>query len=243
MRSISPFGRSVQEAGPGSELPFTLEVNDEVNDGDRLHVLGSISARTQWRLNEAIVKLSGISEGKVVGISYLPLTREPDKKSELIEADEKYAFSISIPSSNITDYQLELLWGEDATRYLTQLKESRGGQLELRNVQVETIQQPCEGKKCDTTFRLSGTLYNGTSRAINEIILAAGFIRHPPGEVLDLSKQIPENEERVTLGRIYLRPGASRAVSMNFGRIASSELNTPNGQLKPSVRIISFHTE
>ena len=133
LNSLNPFSSASSaktDAKPG--LPFSLEVADEVNDGERLHILGAVSAAADWNLKDVIVKLTSLAGGNTIGVSYLPLTQAKKKLQTMIKAGEKYSFTISVPSKEITDYQLELLWGEEAKRYLSSVSDETGGVLEIR---------------------------------------------------------------------------------------------------------------
>jgi hypothetical protein len=225
-------------------LPFTLEVADEINDGERLHILGTVSALTDWSLKDVIVKLSSLSEGRPVGVSYLPLSKTKKELSGTIKANEKYQFTISVPSQNISDYQLELLWGEDAKQYVASVLDGEPGNLELRSIQMETIRQPCDGTDCKLTFRASAKLYNGTNKQVIKVILGIGFLRIKTGAELDLQRQIPQNEDKIDVGDILLPPGGSREIVINFDQaIPEKELVTEDGEIKPNIRIQSFKAE
>lgn len=244
IQGCSFFGSERSTASPsgGLQLPLSLQVVDEVNDGSRLHILGSVSAATDWDLKDVIVKLTGLNNGQEVGISYLPLANADTRKEHLIKAGEKFTFSISVPSPELTDYQIELLWGEDAKRNLALARAAQPGSVELRDIQVETIRQPCSGSDCEVTFRITGKIHNGTGKNITNLVLGVGYIRTSPAK-LDLTRQIPQNEENIDIGRFLLAPGASREVRLNFDRpVLEKELVNQAGQLKPSIRIISFET-
>ncbi len=247
LNSINPFS---EESNPSQKdnkksgkpsLPFSLEINDEVNDGDRLHILGTISAVTDWSLNDAIVKLSSISEGRVVGISYLPLTKISNKLQSMIKGGEQNSFTISVPSENITDYQLELLWGQEAKQYLTSIRNQPAGILEIRDIKIQTIRQACSNPDCMVKFKVNATLFNQTSKPVKQVILGIGYIRINSAPELDLQRQIPQNEERIDIGQILLAPGDSRSIVISFDQeVPEKSLVNTEGEIKPTIRIISF---
>lgn len=246
LSGLNPFSSSAPAVGKDGKpsLPFSLQISDEVNDGDRLHILGTVSAATDWSLKDVIVKLTSLSDGQPLGLSYLPLTQAKNKLQTVIKAEEKYSFTISVPSKDITDYQLELLWGEEAKHYLSSLGTITSGSLEIRDIQIETIRQPCEGVDCNLTFRVHAKLQNSTNRLINKVILGIGYIRMQAGGELDLQRQIPQNEEKIDVGQIYLSPGASREIVINFDKeVPEKDSQNEEGEIKPNIRIISFSTD
>lgn len=114
--SFLGFSRPEKSGSSGRELPFQLEVTDEVNDGERLHISGSVTAKTEWSADEVLVRLSGVNAGELVEVSHLPLQAAlGQERNKVIESGEKFNFALSLPSANITDYQLELIWGKDVT--------------------------------------------------------------------------------------------------------------------------------
>lgn len=246
-KSISSKNESLSP----SRMPFKLEVVDEVNDGDRLHILGAVSAQTAWSLDEVVVRLTGIQAGSIVGLSYLALAKITDNSEsisgsdqirvKMIKPGERHQFSLSIPAKNITDYQLELLWGKEARDYLGSVSTALSGNIELRRIEVETTQEPCTVMDCGVSYKISAEIFNGTDSAISKTLLGVGFVRNKVGKELDLSKSIPENEEQVEVPDLNLASGASRSLRLKFDSpVPASEVESVEGTLKPRIRIISF---
>ncbi|MCO6431212.1 MAG: hypothetical protein J5J00_10155 [Deltaproteobacteria bacterium] len=234
--SESPSAIVDQAPLPHPRVPFQLEVVDEVNDGQRLHVLGSISSEADWQMRDVVVKLTGLKEGSLVGVSYLPLQKIASEAAPggMIRAGEKYSFSLSLPANEITDYQLELMWGRDAAQYLKEIGSSQGGTVEIRNIEVTTFQEQCGLTGCTFKHKISGRLVNSTLTPVNRVVLGVGFLKIEPGAALDLSKQIPENEERVEVPNVSLEPGGSRSIKLDIER------SVPDPNMKPVMRIISY---
>ena len=69
----------------------------------------------------------------------------------------------------------------------------------------------------------------------NNITLGVGYVWLPAGERLDLSKQIPENEEAVQLNGIGLQVGQSRPLKLLLDRAVPAE--TARGGYRPVIRI------
>ena len=78
--------KPVDQAGVEPENPLLLSINNEVSDGDKLFIKGSIHARTSWDLANVLIHLSSLKGGNVVGEAYYPLRtlqEGPEKKSVL----------------------------------------------------------------------------------------------------------------------------------------------------------------
>ena len=103
---------------------------------------------------------------------------------------KQYLFSLAVPAKNSSDYQLELLWGSEASTYLRKLGEpNQQSLLEVRNVQI----QPCMAPDC-LPLSISAELVNGGAERITSVKLGVGFsfLDNPPK--LDSNVFLSENE-------------------------------------------------
>ena len=248
--SIDSEPKKNEQNRSSQDLPFVLEVVDEVNDGERLHVLGAVTAQTDWMVNDVVVRLTGMRSGEQIGISYLPLrsnlssSQAGDTNTQIIKAQEKYSFSVSVPSQNITDYQLELLWGDEAKRHLKNIEVQKPGSLELRQIEVLTKKADCPKQNCGVVYKMTAQLFNSGATVIDKVVLGVGFLVVTPGQKLDFKKQIPQNEERIELSQLALMPGASRPLSLDFDEpVTEEKFQSGQGELRPNIRIVSFSSK
>ncbi len=245
------------------DSPYAISIIEEVNDGSRLNVLASVRAKVPWDTAGSIVRLSSLRDGEVLSTSLLSLPAavveaERASVSTILQADAAVQFSLSVAAVGMTDYQLEILWGEEAKPYAKTLNPPSDQQpstlktseqlrrvvypkartLGLQNIEVESTTQACEkGEKCGISFKLAADLVNGTSETVHYAVLGVGFVWIEKDQPLNLVDAPPDNEEKVEIEDITLEPGEHRPVSLTFERPAP--VNT-GGEFKPVVRIISF---
>lgn len=257
------------EGLPGSEnLPFSLEVSQEINDGKELHILGSVKANTEWNPDEVVVRLTSLKDGIQVGVVHHTLKKLIESRvgitrdaAEVIKPGAETTFSLSVPSVGISDYQIVLLWGEEAEPYLdprvvAKRKESKskkeepskeesekeapaatenrkGLKLRVHSIEVETLRASCPYPPCDVRFRLKALLQNEGTTVIESAKLGVGFI---PVELVG-SQTVPEEEEEVEVPKLGLQPGLSRPFRILLTQEMSEEVAET---VRPVLRIISF---
>lgn len=252
--NLAPYVGVVKQDQAAQEGPLALEITQVLNDGRLLHVFGLVSVRTDWDLSRVALRLMGLRGGQIhyentrrlsdslVSEAAVSMVLDPDLAAYKpapgrLAAGSREAFYLAIPAEGIGNYQLELLWGEEALSFLP-LSAGRAEQLvELRNVQLEGAEQDCRAG-CDANLRISLDLFNASSRALERVVLGVGYVRSNQGADLDLSQTVPENEEHVEIEALQLLPGHSRQVRLVFekpaGRLAAEHL-------KPAVRILEAH--
>lgn len=220
------------------QLPFSVAVVQELNDGARLFVKVGIEAHARWSTAESVVVLTGYRNGVVVGQQRTPLTA----LGPVLEQGSHHELPIVLTASQISDYQIELMWGRDSHELLAQrVTPVRPGHtentpLEVRNLSVHSERVNCEAsQRCELQFAISAELRNSSEKKIDQAVLGAGFI-WVDSPALDLSRRIPENEVTVELAGLNLGPGASRKIRMVLDRTVPER---PDGAFQPVVRVVS----
>jgi hypothetical protein len=228
-----PSASPVESAQAGRNVPFGLKVVDEVNDGQRLHILASIESRTPWDPSRVMVRLTGFSGEKVLGVSDYPLLGSGNSGAAAVfEPGRPFDVSLSIPVVGVTDYQLELLWGEESGM---ELQSAAPSPLQLRNVAVIKSAEPCSAGRCPVVYEVSGELINSGPGTIARAALGVGFLPHVQGGG-GLVAGIPAEEEVVDIAALALEPGRSRPIKLS---VEQPEL-VGGGELSPVVRVLSF---
>lgn len=312
---------------PAEKMPFALEVLDEKNDGESLEVYGNVVSNTHWNPDNVWLRLSSLKKGTLVGVTNSPLSKlrplgAQSGEGELTEPEEKLSFAMSVPAKEMTDYQLQLLWGDEARELnaaakgksvepLTtaapgsaepqiaqaaqsaaepaaspaplqvaanlskeqaplsekveapapievaaaspapepaqtpqptpqaKIEEREPPKLlaELRNLKVEKIKQECSEPPCPVMFKLAAELVNTSSEVLNRVSFGVGYIWAPAGKQLDLSSRIPDNEEKVVLSGLGLKPGVSKQLKLLLDRAVPDR--SEKGEFKPVLRITS----
>lgn len=224
-----------------ASIPYELKVVEELNDGKRLLVVGTISGKVAWDPSKVVVRLAGLRDGVVKEENFYTLSRrgahaagESLQKGVVVASGEPVSFSLSIPAGQISDYQLEVLWGQEALAYqkLPAPANQKSSALEVR--EVSFLPKPCSTAGCVPEYRVEGQLVNTGTVPIAAATLGLGFRVRRPGAQLDLSGLIPENEEQITLPKLNLAPGKSRPIRFVLDRGVPGD----GREFQPVLRVI-----
>jgi hypothetical protein len=246
------FGAS---AGPGrpidstrggnpSVTPFKLEVLDERNDGETIFIKGQVVPKTAWSAEQVMVRLAAVDKAGEQLTSYHKLSDlTPDRKE--LEPGKPVAFSLSLPSRELSNYQLELLWGKDAAPYASAPKASIKQPatprefLALQGLEVHRVPDgSCSSpEECLVRFSIKGEFFNSGSASIQNVSLLAGF---SPADKLDLPDQILENEKRIDVRNLNLAAGATKPFRLTLEKLVPA---SDTVAYQPVVRIVSFGDE
>jgi len=230
--------------------PFILEVVDEVNDGKQLTVKGRILPKTSKPASEVVVRLSALDRRGEQKVSYNNMqdVLTGDSASHgaprMLEKGVAQPFTLSMPMAGITNYQLEVVWGQEAAQFAPrraapESKKDSKQFIALRNLEVHRV--PTEScvspDECIVRFTITGELFNSGSATIRDVVIEAGFGK---GANLDLPAQILENEKRVEVPNLRLAPGGAQRFKVSLDKlVASTTVVAP----QPVVRIASFRSE
>ena len=221
-------------------VPFDVVIHDEVNDGEKLFIRAGIRSRRTWPVADLVLLLTGTRDGEPVEQEVLPLASSPDlilsglsEDGKELSDQEELLLSLSLPSAQITDYQLDLLWGSEAAPYLKRTApaaesmraglspsvapgdqngtQDSGETLHIRDFRVVTHTPNCGRANCPQLMKLEGKLVNTGPTTQNDVSLALVFRWIPNrGSSLDLSRPMTQNEELIQLRGIGLAPGGSK---------------------------------
>jgi len=246
----SDDGAFLEDSEADQDLPFEFTVVEEANDGTTLYVLVELESRTDWNSESVVFRLVGMSGVEEISQSTLSLREWFDSQpgsaetSSVLSEGEPVRVGLVIPSKGISEYHVELLWGEDAKRSagtpLNVAAPPVKEPLEIRNIQVVSQEKPCDKERCPTVYRLEAYLFNGGTKLISSATLGVGFIssqKKGKSGKLDLSEHIPENEESLEIRGMRLAPGTGKAVRLVFDREVPPELMKYG--ISPNVRVIS----
>lgn len=239
-----PKAIAVARGGDPSATPFKLEVTDETNKGDVVVVRGRVIGKRGWTPSQAVVRLTALDTEGEQRVSFHKLSDFNPSKSS-ISRGEPASFALSIPSVGVSNYQLELLWGDDAEPYLNtnkaslKLPQKPKEYLALRNLEVHRVPDgSCSSpEECLVTFAIKGEFYNSGSRVVSDVVLKAGFC---PADKLDLPDYILENERRIEVRNMTLKPGGTKPFRLSLEKLVPA---SDTVAYQPVVRIISFESE
>jgi hypothetical protein len=232
---------AIAESDGRGAMPFRLKVLDEYNDGAQLHIRGSVDSLVTWDPASVVVRLTGLNAGNQVGVTHRTLKElmGAAPATPLVEAGAAVPFTLDVPSSGITDYQIELLWGEEAHELLPQAGPEIVLKLSLRDLEIETLKGECPYDPCEVNFRLLGRLQNDGDGVIARAELGVGFV-----SVAELASSvhlgasvIPLQEETIPVNGLELKPGESQPFRV---LLKQSIPEDESQQFKPVIRIVSF---
>jgi hypothetical protein len=234
-------GASAEAGEP--QAPFTLDVIDEINDGNQLHVLAKVTALADWPMSGVLLRLTGMKAGETRDVSTYPLKNALAAPgidaSPRLRAGQSLNLSMAAPAAGITDYQLELLWGKDAELSTQSAQiQRRGALLKVRHIEIETKPDVCEQPPCPVSYTVTGELFNAGTSPITQATLGIGFVFLKAGEKLDLQRVLPEREEVVEVPKLKLKAGEQRPLRIVFERPVPQ---AQNGYYQPVLRIIAFN--
>jgi len=196
----------------GEESPFILKVLDEVNDGSRLHVLGSVKAKSDWNSEEVVVRLLGMNGNKEKNHADYRLSRSI-AGGKFIRAGQEVTFTLDLSSGDITDYQLELLWGAETSGIPAEVETvddtapakasfadpgtAAPVKAKLEFLKRELVPVSLASGKNTFHYKIGGEVMNYTSLSLSQAILKVGFLWRPVDLILSVIPQL----ETASLGR------------------------------------------
>jgi hypothetical protein len=155
-------------------------------------------------------------------------------------------FSLSLPAAGISNYQLEVLWGKDAAKYLgadarASLKQDKDSSdfLALRNLEVHRVPDgSCSSpEECLVTFAIKGEFFNSGRATIRDVVIVAGFA---PASKVSLPNQPLENEKRIEVKNLDLAPQANKPFRLSLEKLLPA---SDTVAYQPVVRIVSFGSD
>jgi hypothetical protein len=226
--------------------PFILEIVDEANDGQRLLIKGRLRAKQEWSAQEVVLRLTALDESG----SQRTLLHRLDEllpSVKFVAPQEPAEFTLAVASAGLSNYQLEVLWGNEAATLTKQTKspvatESNPAgpqELVLRGLEVHRLPDAscASPDECIVKFTITGEFFNSGAAIISHVILKAGF---STADKLDLSDQILENERQVEVQNLKLAPGGTKPFRMVLEtKVVPTQQMAP----RPVIRIVSVKTE
>lgn len=217
-------------------LPFSLRILDEVNDGTQLHVLAAVRAHMAWNAEKVAVRLTGMHGGQVVAAADTSLQRALKRTGDtVIRPGEDLTFALSVPIAGISDYQLELLWGAEA-RAARNLRDF----VRVQNTALTLPAPDCTGSQCGANPLITAEILNESGQVVRNVILALGLAWEKQGEPLDLSKTILENERSIQLRDVNLQPNQVRQVRLVLDQGLPE---VAGGSYRAIVRVVSVEAQ
>ena len=227
-----------------SITPFKLEVVEELNDGADLIIKGRLTPKSEWPAQDVVVRLAALDDSGQQRVSFHRVSDLAPQASMLV-AGVPTNFSLTLPSVGLSNYQLEVLWGRDADALGKQGNQHGTDTplpkqyLALRNLQVHRVpSETCANpNECQLKFTITGEFFNSGGATVRNVVIIAGFTT---GDKLDLKDQILENERRVEVRNLGLKPGGSKPFRLSLEKqVSAVDQSAP----QPVVHIVSVDSE
>lgn len=254
---------------PGKLAPVDLEVAEAFFEEDVLLVKIRVRAKTSINPQNIAVGVLGLREGDVVeknvqAVSDIVVGRE-------MIAGQSAALSFSLREPELTEYQVQCSWGEDAARLLSEAParpradasaDSRSSApsagiraesaskplpdehpLGLEDVNVEENKVDCAAAPCDILYTMNGRLVNHLPDAVSRIQLAVGLYWTMQG----MLPQVPASGAAPTSGEEIIDLGAAVLPGGASRRIRINIDRkipvVPGGRFVPHLRVVGFLPE
>lgn len=225
------------------QSPFSLQITDVQNDGKNLRVEGVISTKAPWYVDKVSVCLTGFRDGLEVASVARPLREflspaqiSQSGVSNSIEAngpvlleESPLAFSLILPSQNISDYQVTLGWGDDSAT-----DHSRHVLWEEQSIVDLGADPVCLEADCPHIYAVEGVLRNDGQEVISAVTLT---LKLQTASAENTSTTDTEDPEQIDLSPLNLLSGASQKVRLRFKNAISPELV---GGIRAEVQIKSL---
>lgn len=194
-------------------LPFQLAVKEEHFDGSRLAVEAELNARRDWDANKIVLQLRRLQDGHELGreqylltdvISSEQLKRFGD--AVILPADSTHHFTLIAPALGATDYELRLIWGDEAHAAMAAVKPALP--LRFREIKVTRLAHGCdEVSLCPVEFDIEGQLTNSSAEIVENATITVSW-----AVPVDFEAAFPQNSIENQIGGLGLSPGAQRTV-------------------------------
>ena len=209
-RAEIPRAHTSDEERAEEKAPVALDIIEAVNDGRRLHVYARVTALTDWDASALQLKLSGLASGRIVHEMTEVVREKGEEGSRILPLGSVRDVYLTIPATDISDYQVELIWGGKGER----IKDSMEAKILIREVRVESTGDPgCSAGDCrkpEVAVRFE--LYNGSERPVERLSIGLSLKRSPG--VVDSGAKLSDDYQVIDLEAVSIGPGQSRSVRM-----------------------------
>lgn len=230
---------------PANGDPFILQVLSEQFDGNELVLTVGFASFEDVDYDSVIIRLLTQKGGEVIDSKEFIVEDLFNSygtfgsTSAKLEKTFQYKFGLSIPATQGSEYQLELLWGEEALPYLGKkdslkspepnaVQPSRAGSeltagrnvplpdaknIELQGLRISKKRYCYEQQECQIEFQISAEIVNLSNEIVKSAMIAVGFL-DKEGEAYKYGVRIPEEEELVELPNLSLQAKNSQSIKL-----------------------------
>ncbi|WKZ56408.1 MAG: hypothetical protein QY326_06660 [Bdellovibrionota bacterium] len=221
-------------------LPFQLTILDDHFDGNYLAIEADLVARSQWDANKVVLQLRQLRGGEELSRKHYILSKLVAAESVkrigsvvVVPADSTHRIALSEPSQGATDYELTILWGDEARSAL--LHDPNRPLLAFEGLKVTRVVHGCEfDSLCPVEFVVEGQLINQSNAPIDQALVTVSW------EVpVAFKDTFSHNQVENTIEGLGLYPSDERTVRFSlagrFPRIITEQV-MPVVKAEPLIR-------
>jgi hypothetical protein len=235
LEANQPFVTQLGRDEIATHSPFNLAILEDYYDGARLFVKGEIGIlKPGQSIEDVAVRLITINDGGFHESKYYSIDEVAVSKGESDLSAERFLISMNV--GDLSEYQVELVWGQEAAEVLRQRRPAILKSVEIRGIEVTGQRQECFFEPCEVAFELEADLINTGETIIDKAILGLGFVLEASQSRL-VSPLVPDQEETVQLSDLNLLPGQSKPLRLTFEQTVQESMAR---KLRPNLRLISF---
>jgi|GEM_PF-3767716 len=213
---------------------FSLKVVEEINDGNFLHIRTLLSSENSWNPEDSIILIRGLSNGSNTAEKKYLIKDFFKDKNLLGKPFSNVKADLTIMNKELTDYQLEVLWGKDAHSFIP-YSNSNYNRLRFAETSLK-LNEKCEEKEY-CSF-LTSKLINSSKITINSAKIGLSFVFLKKYQKLDLNINIPKNETIIDLSDLVIKPQEVKNIKIDIEqKIPISK----DGRYEPLLRVISYN--
>ncbi len=210
--------------------PFTVQILEDAFDAQQLTVSGIVHAHVTESVERIALRISVSDRGQVIAsrlvlpcVDAFPPVPGVECQLGVLASGRQLPFRVTLPVPKGSDYQVELLWGDDA--------EAVRPQVVLADVVVHDLAAGCRVAPCQQGFVVQGILRNISRRVVSGVTLGVGYISavHATG-----GQATPDSEESLHIPGA-LQPAEQRPFRIRLGSALSA---TESARVRPAVRIV-----
>ncbi len=223
---------------------FSLEVLQKINDGDKIYIFGVIKSFVNIPVKDIVINLKLLDKNSKIVDEHAYVLSKLIKKdsSEFFKEGEEKKFLISTQIKNAIDFQLELLWGDEALKKqanpvsVSSVKnieeyEKKSEVLRMSNLYFDKKIVSPLGKNLQYYFVISGEFENLSDKVIKDISIGVSFKNKIKND------KMAGDEEFLEIKDVSLMPKSKKKFEMELETIFSgSDVNL----YKPDIRIVEF---
>lgn len=214
------------------QAPFRMKVSDESYNGELLVVQGTVTGEIDWVPSDVALRLVGYRDGKAVGSSSasVAVLAGENGPTSVVDAGGALPFSISLTDRDLSNYQIELLWGREALSVVAPRP------VPLLH-SIRTVVEECSpNDACETQYRVSAVVRNETDEILRVVTLGVSYGWAPDGGLLQSSPSLEGEEELVEVADLAIKPGGERQLSLVVPFVP---LLKRGGRFEPVVRLVA----